>query len=437
MAAPRESAETTGRSSERQILFWVWLCQVLGFLLVLGIQAERGRPPAAADLMPLVLSTVAMLGVHLFLVLIRFRGDQTLLAAALFLSGLGLLAQYRMGALNPARGGDDWRALTFLAGPVLFAVTLTFFRGGRYGWLERLGPLAGLLSLGLVAALLAMGSRFRGAVFAPGRFTPTELLKILVVIALAATLTRRRDELSKPSWFGLFPKPSAWMPLAIYWTLLCGLLLLQRDLGMALILSAVLACMLLMATGRIRYILVTVLGAAGAGWLAWEHLAHSQRRFQAWLDPFGDPTGSGWQVLQGLSGMFAGGMWGAGFGQGNPERIPIAASDFIYAVIGEEFGFVGCVLLVCVYLLFFHRGLTVARSCHRLFDELLVGGLMTVFVVQAFVNIGGVTKAIPLTGVTLPFVSQGGSSFLTSFLGLAIILAASEPAPKARRGRSQ
>ena len=433
MSREAASPESSLRGGEGKILLWVWLCQVLGFLLVLGIQSDRGHVPKAADLAPLGVFSLAILGVHLFLLLTRFRGDQTLLGAALFLSGIGLLAQYRMGALRAASGGEDWRPLMFAAGPVAFAITLTLFRGGRHAWLEKFGGLAALLSLALVGALLATGTRFRGAVFAPGQFTPTELLKILVVVYLAATLTRRRDALAKPTWFGLLPGPSAWLAIAIYWSLLSGLLLLQRDLGMALILSAVFASMLLLATGRMRYLLVILTAAGAAGYLAWEHLAHSQRRFQAWLDPFADPTGSGWQILQGLSGMFAGGFWGAGFGQGNPERIPIASSDFIYAVIGEEFGFVGCLLVVCVYLVFIYRGLTVARSCTRVFDELLIGGLVAVFAVQTFVNLGGVTKFIPLTGVTLPFISQGGSSFLTSFISLGLILAASEARPGKRR----
>jgi cell division protein FtsW (lipid II flippase) len=426
-----EDVRASSSATLRGICGWLALTQTCGFLLVLGAQASAGRSPAAGDLGPLLWYFAALSGTALFFSLVKFQGDPALPGAALALAGLGLLAQFRMGALE---GAGEWRPWLFVGGPAAMALVFTALRGGRLAGLERFGGLAALASLALVAGILLTGQRFRGAVFAAGQLTPTELLKILVVLHLAATLVRRREALSKPTWWGLLPAPSAWFSLAAYWGLLCGLLLLQRDLGMALILSAVLAAMLLLATGRMRYLLVTLAAAGGAGWLAWDRLAHSQRRFQAWLDPFADPTGSGWQILQGLSGMFAGGLWGAGPGQGNPERIPIAASDFIYAVIGEEFGYAGCLLVVAIYLVFFQRGFRVARTCPRLFEELLVGGLMAVFAVQTFVNLGGVTKAIPLTGVTLPFISQGGSSFLISFVSLGLVLAASEPPPARRRG---
>jgi cell division protein FtsW (lipid II flippase) len=143
-------------------------------------------------------------------------------------------------------------------------------------------------------------------------------------------------------------------------------------------------------------------------------------------DPFQDPTGISWQILQGLSWMYAGGLWGEGFGRGNPEYTPIAESDFIYSVIGEEAGLVGCVLVILFFLILFHRGLRIAHQIPSPFGSLVCGGLTSLIALQTFLNIGGVTKFIPLTGITLPFISHGGSSLVTGFASLGLILAISD-----------
>jgi cell division protein FtsW (lipid II flippase) len=139
--------------------------------------------------------------------------------------------------------------------------------------------------------------------------------------------------------------------------------------------------------------------------------------------------------------MYSGGLWGEGFGEGNPEYTPIAESDFIYSVIGEELGFVGCVLVVAFFLLFFYRGLIIASRSRSSFGRLLCGGLTAVIAIQTFLNIGGVTKLVPLTGITLPFISHGGSSLLTGFVALGLMLAASDgeagPQTGARRKSKQ
>jgi len=184
--------------------------------------------------------------------------------------------------------------------------------------------------------------------------------------------------------------------------------------------------MLVAGTARLGYLVYGVLAATGLGYLMLTLFSHGQRRIQAWQAPFDDPTGAGWQILQGLSGMYSGGLWGEGFGRGNPEYIPIAESDFIYSVIGEELGFLGCAAVVVFYLILFGRGLRVADRIGSGFGMLLCGGLTTILATQTFLNIGGVTKFIPLTGITLPFISQGGSSLLVAFISLGLILAVSD-----------
>jgi len=408
------------RQPERQLLLGCLLLVALGFLMVLGSGRAAGQRLGALDLLPLLSYAGSLAAIHLTLVLTRFRGDQMLPVAVAFLSGIGLLAQYRMGAF----AGDDLRAITrwLLPGGVLvmLAVCLAGMRG-RYRWLVRWPWVWAGLSLLLVAGVLLTGQRFRGALYAPGLITPTEFLKVTVILFLAGLLDREAKTLG--GWHRLLPPFKALLPLMGFWVLLAGLLLFQRDLGMLIILGVTLLVMLVAATARWGYLVYGLLIATGFGYSVLTLFSHGLRRVRAWQAPFDDPTGYGWQILQGLSGMYSGGLWGEGFGRGNPEYIPIAESDFIYAVIGEELGFFGCVAVVLFYLIFCARGLRIAERAGSSFGMLLSLGLTTVIATQTFLNIGGVTKLIPLTGVTLPFISQGGSSLLAACLALGLILA--------------
>jgi len=413
------------RRPERQLLLGCLLCVTLGFMMVLGSGRAEGRPIAILDLQPLLAYAASLLALHLTLVLFRFQGDRILPATVAFLSGLGLLAQYRMGAFADAAPAA-WVRYLFPAGVLIMLGVCVVGMRGRYRGLAASPWVWAGLSLALVAAVLVTGQRFRGGVFAAGFVTPTEALKLTLVLFLAGLIDREAKPLGK--WGGPLPVPplKGLLPLIGFWALLASLLFLQRDLGMLVILSVALLVMLAVGTGRIGYLVYGVLAASGLGYLALSLFVHGQRRIQAWLAPFDDPTGDGWQVLQGLSGMYAGGLWGEGFGRGNPEYTPIAESDFIYSVIGEELGFVGCVMLVVFFLILFARGLRIADATRSSYGTLLCAGLTTVLATQTFLNLGGVTKLIPLTGVTLPFISQGGSSLLTAFASLGLILAVSD-----------
>lgn len=419
------------RRPERQLLLWVSLSMALGFLMVYGGGRSVERPFGALDLVPIGIYWSCLVIIHATLVAARFKGDQVLLVALAFLSGLGLLAQYRMGVYE---GGS---LTSYLLYPIGVLVLLSTALGGRNGRYNRLA--AGLwvwavLSVLLLIVVLATGQRFRGAVYAAGFITPTEFLKVSVVLFTASYIDRYGDELRR--WRHLvIPPVMALAPLFGFWVLLSGLLLIQRDLGMLVILMVPLLVMLVLGTGRIAYLVYGGVIAGGVAHILLGYFMHGERRLQAWSDPFVDPTGNSWQILQGLSGMFSGGLWGEGFGQGRPDYIPIAQSDFIYAVIGEELGFVGSILVVAFFIVLIDRGFRVASRTRSPFGMLVCVGLTSVLAVQIFLNIGGVTKLIPLTGITLPFISQGGSSLLTGFVALGLILAVSdgEPAPKRRR----
>ncbi|EXJ15583.1 FtsW/RodA/SpoVE family cell cycle protein [Imhoffiella purpurea] len=422
------------RWPERQILVWSALTVGLGFLMVIGSGYADGRPTDPRALLPLGLYALSLAIMHLILVSARFQGDQILVGTLAFLAGFGLLAQYRMGGIRL----EDLSTpdLYLLPGGVLtmLAVGLALMRGRFERLADWTWAWAGI-SLVLVALLLVFGHRYRGAVYGAGLVTPTELLKVTVVLFLAGFIDRHGRRLGNWGKAAVpIPPLRALLPLALFWILLAGLLLLQRDLGLFVVLSVTLLLMLFVGTGRRGYLILGALLASAAGYLILEIFAHGQRRIAAWLSPFEDPTGNSWQILQGLSGMYSGGLWGEGFGEGHPEYTPIAQSDFIYAVIGEELGFVGCTLLLIFFLILFGRMLEIADRTRSNFGRLLCVGLTSVLVIQTFLNLGGVTKFIPLTGITLPFISHGGSSLVTGFVSLGLILAISERSPARRQG---
>lgn len=422
------------RADERRLLLWCILCIGLGFLMLWGSTWTSGGQIGQADLLPFGLYAVAVLGLHLILVSVRFRGDTLMVVALAFLSGLGILAQYRLGSFQGTTGVAINLAL-YPIGFALMGLTVALFMRGRHrlltgsGW----GWMWALLSLGLLGALLVFGQRFRGGVYAAGLITPSEMLKVTIVLFLAAYIDRHAKSLARWGLGALLPPWRALWPLLAVWSILTALLVVQRDLGLLVILSTVLLVMLTVGTGRLVYLVQGLLACALAALAVLELMPHGARRVQAWLDPFQDPTGQGWQILQGLSGMYAGGLWGDGFGRGSPEYTPIAQSDFVYAVIGEELGFAGSAILVLFFVLLCARGLQIAARAQGGAGQLIAVGTIMVLATQTLLNIGGVTKSLPLTGLPLPFISHGGSSLLTGFIGLGLVLAVSDGQPPPRR----
>ena len=177
-----------------------------------------------------------------------------------------------------------------------------------------------------------------------------------------------------------------WFRCCCFWAVPMGLLVLQRDLGMLVLLNAVLLVLAVVATGRISYLFVGVLGAGILGGVMFLFSAHGQARFTAWLTPFADPTGKSWQILQALSAMYSGGLWGVGLGGGSPQFIPIASSDFIYAVIGEELGYAGCGIVLVFYLVLFFRGYQIAARIAAPFGRLLATGIVTTLAFQTLLK---------------------------------------------------
>jgi cell division protein FtsW (lipid II flippase) len=424
------------RAPERFLLLWCLVCISLGFLMLWGSTHVSGGAIRGHDVLPLGLYALSLLSMHLMLVLARFRGDQLIVIAVAFLSGFGMLAQYRMGSFAPTDSISINLAL-FPAGFLVMSSAAIILMRGRYRILAQghwVWVWAGL-SIGLLTVLMALGQRFRGGVYAAGLFTPSEILKVTIVLFLAAFIDIHGKALS--NWGRGLPLPPwrALMPLAGFWLVLAGLLIVQRDIGLFVVLSVALLTMLLVGTRHVGYLLFGGVGAAALVGAVLTVLPHGERRIQAWLEPFQDSTGGSWQILQGLSGMYSGGLWGEGFGRGSPEYTPIAQSDFIYSVIGEELGFVGCAVVILFFLILFGRGLAVAAQTRCNYGQLVSVGLITVLATQTFLNIGGVTKFVPLTGIPLPFISHGGSSLITGFLALGLVLAISDGQAAAPAGK--
>ncbi|MCH9839132.1 FtsW/RodA/SpoVE family cell cycle protein, partial [bacterium] len=188
--------------------------------------------------------------------------------------------------------------------------------------------------------------------------------------------------------------------------------------------------MVWVATERLGWLLLGVVLFAGAAYLSWSQFAHVQTRVDIWIDPWSDSLGRGYQIVQSLFGLADGGITGTGLGRGNPNQVPEAQNDFIFAAIGEEMGMIGGTAILMSYLLIVGAGFRTALRTDRTFEKLLAVGLTTIIGVQAFIIIGGVIKLVPLTGITLPFVSYGGSSLVSNYILLALLIRVSDSAAR-------
>lgn len=260
-------------------------------------------------------------------------------------------------------------------------------------------------------------------------FQPGELAKILIVMFLAAYLAANREMLSVFTWkVGPFhlPDPRALLPMLLMWGLSLIVVVFEKDLGSALVVFFVFLSMLYVATGKKTYVVAGVL-LAGIGAVAmWSMFSHVQVRVSTWLDPFADASGTGYQLCQAIYSMADGGIFGVGIGNGMCDKIPVVESDYIFAAIAEEGGLLGAAGLLLLYVCFAVRGMVTAGRAKSDVSSFIACGLTASIVLQAFIIVGGVTRLIPLTGLTLPFVSQGGSSLLASFIVVGILLRAGD-----------
>jgi cell division protein FtsW (lipid II flippase) len=368
------------------------------------------------------------------------RADPALFPTAAVLVGLGFAMIFRLSGGLAAE-----QATWIVVGLIAYALTLIVVRDARM--LDAYTYTIGLLGLLLLLLPVApgIGRTINGArlwvQIGPIGFQPAEIGKVLIVIFLASYLNQKRELLQvATSRFGPFRLPPVkhLAPVLLAWGASLAILFLQKDLGASLLYFGIFVVMLWVATGRAAYLvigLILFVVGAYAGWLLFDHV---QLRVDIWLHAL-DPAkvfaqGYG-QLAQAEFGMASGGIVGTGLGQGSPGLIPFAATDFIFAAIGEELGLLGTTAVLLLVLVLVGKGLRVGLRAPDGFSTLLAVGLSTLVALQAFVIVGGVTRLIPLTGVTLPFVSYGGSSLISNFVLLALLVRVSS-GPLTPRERS-
>ena len=366
--------------------------------------------------------------------------DPYLFPLVAVLACFGLVVIYRIDE-TLARDQAQW----FVVGLILFAVTIIFLRDFRV--LERYRytvAAAGLLLL-LLPRVPGIGQQVNGAYlgvgFGPVTFQPAEFGKIAIVIFLAAYLRDTREVLLQGShrFLGMTLPPLKHLgPLLVVWGGAMVMLVFIRDLGSSLMFFGGFLAILYVATNRVSFVAMGLgLFAIGA-WFFANTVGHVQNRIDTWRDPFDralyEKPGGSYQIAQSLFAQADGGLFGTGFGQalitqpGGGAILPAPQTDLIYAVITNELGLAGACGLLLVYLMVVERGFKIAMLAQDSFSKLLAVGLTSVFALQVFVIVGGVTKVIPLTGVTLPFVSYGGSSIVANFVLLALLLLISDRA---------
>ena len=405
---------------------------VLAVLIILGAYAlaSLGRNASLpADIWPFLAVLLALLvGAHLANRRLARAADSLLLPIAALLNGIGYVFIARLDQ-DLAALQASWTAV----GIVAYVVTLLAVRDVRL--LQRYRYTAGLVGvLLLILPLLpGIGRSINGARIwvsvGPVSFQPGEFAKIAFAVFFAGYLVERRELLSVATFrVGPFntPDPKHFAPILLAWGASLVVLIFQRDLGSALLFFLLFVVMLWVATGRVSYLLVGMglfLVGAFVSWLSFEHV---QKRVSVWIDPWADPQGSGYQIIQAAYALAWGGTSGVGPGLGIAERIPYDETDFIFAIIGEELGLLGTTAILCAFLLLAGTGLRVARESRDPFPSLLAVGLTVLIAFQAFIIMGGVTRLLPLTGVTLPFVSYGGSSLVANYVLLALLVRISD-----------
>jgi cell division protein FtsW (lipid II flippase) len=399
-----------------------------------------------------VLSDVSLTYGALFLglcvaahLVVRFRlphADPYLLPLVTVLACFGLVVIYRLDE-EKAREQAQW----FLFGLALFTLTIFFLRDFRV--LERYRYTIAFAGLALLVAprLPGIGQEANGAFLGVGigpiSFQPVEFAKIAIIVFLAAYLRDTRQVLVQGArrFLGVtLPPVKHFGPVLVVWGVAMLLLILIKDLGSSVMFFGAFLALLYVATNRLSFVAIGLAMFALGVWVVTTFVGHVQDRIAIRNDPFSPSVvdGDGYQLAQSLFAQADGGLFGTGFGSAllevnGTQILPAADTDLIYAVIVNELGLAGACGLLLVYLLFVERGLKVAMVAQDSFSKLLATGLTAVLALQVFVIVGGVTKVIPLTGVTLPFVSYGGSSIVANFVLLALLLLVSD---RARRPAS-
>ena len=404
----------------------------VGAYLLASLAEDASIPANIGPFLAIVLGL--QLAAHVAIRRFAPNADGTLVPIAGLLNGLGYvfivrLDEARAEPKNLAGLQSGWVAV----GIVAFIATLVVVR--RVRDLERYRWTIGFLGIGLLLLPLVpgIGREYFGAriwvSIGPINFQPGEFAKILLALFFASYLVEKRELLAVSSRrIGPLPLPDPKHlgPVLLAWAASLVVMISQKDLGSSLLFFALFVALLWVATERATYLLIGVLLFAGGAAFAHSQFEHVQDRVDIWLDPWQDPKGDGFQIVESQFAFSAGGVTGTGINLGSPSRIPLSETDFIFAAIGEELGLVGATAVLLAYLLMIGAGLRIALRTDVAFERLLATGLTVLLGVQSFIIIAGVIRVLPLTGVTLPFVSYGGSSLIANYVLLALLLRISD-----------
>ncbi|MBR5302599.1 MAG: FtsW/RodA/SpoVE family cell cycle protein [Clostridia bacterium] len=404
-AAMRDRRRAVSRSAGPVVTMIALLTAlfVAGALLLCAV-----RTPGTIDMRAIhLLAMMVCTGMLTTLTLPRMLPiDPLVMALTNFLCGVGIVILY---TVSPERGLRQANFYVIgLAAMIVMSLIIAKVRRFK-GWTI----LSMLLGIGALIMPLAFGQWSGGAknwVSVPffGSFQPSELVKLSLVLAMAYYFSAHRTVLQM-------------MPAILFAGACLLLLMLQRDLGTALIYYMTTLTMFYVACGNVPLTAVGLAGGAGAAVMGYQMFAHVKVRVAMWRNPWSDPLDKGYQIIQALLAIGSGGLFGVGLGQGTPDKIPLYYNDFIFAVICEQLGLVFGVLLLAVYVLIILRGVTVISRSRRSFDMLLGCGVLAMLAIQTVMIVGGVIKMLPLTGVTMPFISYGGSSLLSCMCMMGVL----------------
>jgi cell division protein FtsW (lipid II flippase) len=457
VAAPSDRRPSTRRNVELGLLVFA-----MGLVAAYAVAVEAGLIGKLTFefIGPLICLGAVFLVAHLVIRWLAPYADPVLLPAVAFINGLGVMFLRRLdlGDVKAGErvnfslfGGEGFRQLAWTALAVILALVLLFVVRDHRS-LSRYAYTLGLTGIVLVLIPAILPARFSsingaklwikfGSVFA---IQPGEFAKLALLTFFAYYLVRKREVLSLASKriLGIdFPRGRDLGPVVTVWLLSLMVLVFEKDLGTSLMYFGMFVVTLYVATERVSWLIIGLLLFIGGAVLAYilggligGPFANFHERAQIWLDPFADPNDKGYQLVQSLLGLGTGGLFGAGPGVGQPAQVPLVHSDFIFAGLGEEIGLFGLTALLVVYLLIVERGLRAAIGVRDSFGKLFAGGLAFTLGLQVFVIVGGVSKLIPLTGQTTPFLSAGGSSLVANWLLIALLLRISDAARRPAAG---
>ena len=444
--AVRAPEVRTGRAAELGLLIFAGVIVMAAFVIV---ELNQNRS-LSIELLWYGLGYVATLAIaHMLVRRLAPYADPLFLPIVCLLNGIGLVMIYRLdlAAAERATGRGDpapaaqaplqllWTGIALVLFLAVLLIVRDHTRLQSYAYTI---ALVGLVFLALPAVLPARLSEVNGAqiwIKVPGLFSiqPAEFAKIALIIFAAAYLVQKRAVLSTAGkkFLGLvLPRARDLGPLLVALIVALGVLVRGKDLGTALLLFGTLLVMIYLATERVSWLIIGLLGFAAGCALMYRLFGHVRIRVDIWLHPFDDPLGSGYQLVQSLFGLGTGGIFGTGLGAGRPDMVPYASTDFITAALGEELGLVGLSAILLLYMILTTRGLRTGIAARDNFGSLLAGGLAFSLALQVFIIVGGVTRLIPLTGLTTPFLSYGGSSLLANYIIVALLVRISDSTRK-------